>query len=296
MKVIDQYYKFVNETDPLKKIELCGRVCYKSEDKITDDSAERFIKVLIRRGHESVLEHANIIINVSVADYVKYVIIRNSMMDDGKSLFLKSTVADKGDCVISGNVRAWRDFIKCCNFYQKHPSFLNLLTGVLFDDINYDDGNRTCSRIIDKSDLKDGIKKDVHWNETVRFVVDRGVSHEIVRHRVASFSQESTRYVKYNDNNMTFIKPCFFDESSFKLWQEAMINAENSYNSLLASGATAQEARSVLPNSTKTELIMTANLDCWKNFFDLRTDVAAHPQMREIAIPLKEAFIKKGLI
>lgn len=192
MKVIDAYAEIISPVDGeqvLRFIERCGRVCYKSEDKITDTSAAAFVAGLIRRGHESVLEHVSV---------------------------------------------------------------------------------------------------------SVRFVVDRGVSHEIVRHRIASYSQESTRYCNYGnrDGGITVIRPRFFTEGTekYKHWVEAMFECEFDYCTLLKNGATPQEARSVLPNSLKTELIMTTNLREWRHFFRLRVAPAAHPQMREVTIPLLEEF------
>ncbi len=180
----------------LQHIEKIGRVCYKSEDKITEDgeSAKKFVKMLIGRGHEAMIEH----------------------------------------------------------------SFLS-----------------------------------------VKFIVDRGVSHELVRHRIASFAQESTRYCNYSkdkfDNGVTFIKPFFFDESSgqYKFWKRAMEEAEYCYLRLLEKGATPQEARSVLPNSTKTEITITANYREWRNFFKLRTAKAAHPQTQEVTRPLLKELKEK---
>lgn len=131
-----------------------------------------------------------------------------------------------------------------------------------------------------------------HCSFTVKFIVDRGVSHEIVRHRVASYCQESTRYCNYSKdkfgNEITVIKPCFWKESSdqFIEWKSAMKIAENHYFDLLTQGATPQEARTVLPNSLKTEVVMTANIREWRHFLKLRTSSAAHPQIREVAIPL----------
>lgn len=127
-----------------------------------------------------------------------------------------------------------------------------------------------------------------HFSITVKFICDRGVSHEIVRHRLCSFAQESTRYVNYSKKGVTYIRPYFWKEDSdaYNIWLNAMSEAEYSYNSLIASGATPQEARSVLPNSVKTEIIVTANLREWANIFKLRTAKAAHPQMREVMIPL----------
>ena len=190
MKIINACYRIetpIDGAEMLKRIEKAGRTCYKSEDRITAESAEAFIRKLIERGHESVLEHASI---------------------------------------------------------------------------------------------------------TVRFVCDRGVSHEIVRHRLASYSQESTRYCNYSGDRfgreLTFIKPCFWEEwrLAYKQWSLAVSFAEKEYFALLDCGCTPQQARSVLPNSIKTEVVMTANLREWRHFLKLRTAKAAHPQMRELTVPL----------
>jgi thymidylate synthase (FAD) len=138
-----------------------------------------------------------------------------------------------------------------------------------------------------------------HVSITVRVICDRGVTHEIVRHRLASYTQESTRYCNYNSNKfgneITVIKPCFWndgDEKS-KIWKQSMAQAEVAYSKLIALGATPQEARSVLPNSLKTEIVITMNLREWYHFFTLRTAPSAHPQMREITIPLLKEFQKR---
>ena len=128
-----------------------------------------------------------------------------------------------------------------------------------------------------------------HFDITVKFICDRGVSHEIVRHRLASYCQESTRYCNYAKDDfgkeITVIKPCFMEPgtASWDFWKDACEVAESSYFDLLEFGCTPQEARSVLPNSLKTEVVMTANLREWRHFFKLRTAPAAHPQMREVA-------------
>ncbi|MEG1563763.1 MAG: FAD-dependent thymidylate synthase [Bacteroides sp.] len=195
----------INSDEILKTIEAVGRTCYKSEDKITDKSCETFVKGIILRGHEAVIEHYNI---------------------------------------------------------------------------------------------------------TVRLINDRGVSHEEVRHRIASFAQESTRYCNYSKdkfgNNITYIDirgGIEKDKTMQKLnkdeidliiqeWTEACLDAERHYNNMLQLGATPQIARSVLNNSTKTEICITANLREWRHFFALRCATSAHPQMREIAIPLLQEFQK----
>lgn len=149
-----------------------------------------------------------------------------------------------------------------------------------------------------KSIIKNGHESVLeHAKVTVRVICDRGVTHEIVRHRIASYSQESTRYVCYDGEHheMEVIEPFFWPVSGDghhkrTVWLAAMIASELAYKQLLDLGATAQEARSVLPNSLKTEIVMTMNLREWRHFFKLRTSVKAHPQMREIACPMLAEF------
>lgn len=135
-----------------------------------------------------------------------------------------------------------------------------------------------------------------HISVTVRIVCDRGVTHELVRHRLCSFSQESTRYANYAQDKfgreITVIRPFFWreDERRYQLWLGAMQACEDAYLALVEAGATAQEARSVLPNSLKTEIVTTANIREWRHIFKLRCDKAAHPQMRQIMLPLLAAF------
>jgi thymidylate synthase (FAD) len=192
MKIIDAGVEFITPIDNnalLKRLEECARVCYKSEDRITDTSAAAFVGNLIQRGHEAVLEH--------------------------------------------------------CSF-------------------------------------------------TVKFTVDRGVSHELVRHRLASYCQESTRYCNYGKgrfgSEITVIKPFYLSESSaaYATWYKTCEASEDAYFSLLDRGCTPQEARAVLPNSLKTEVVMTANIREWRHFLRLRCSSAAHPQMREVALRLLE--------
>ena len=138
-----------------------------------------------------------------------------------------------------------------------------------------------------------------HGVITVQIICDRGVSHELVRHRLMSFSQESTRYCNYSSgrfgSELTFVdpRPAFgwgAESPQFTAWYDAMACAEHAYLELMSSGASAQEARAVLPNSTKTELVVTANARQWRHVFDLRCALAAHPQMREVMRPLRDEF------
>lgn len=197
MKIIKPYYvieSFIDGDYIIKFLERAGRICYKSEDKITEQSARNFVGDIIKRRHLSVIEHITI---------------------------------------------------------------------------------------------------------TVRMICDRGVSHELVRHRLASYTQESTRYCNYSkgkyDKEIAVIDPCYWEKNSeqYKVWENSMKNAEKSYLELIKLKASPQEARSVLPNSLKTEILTTMNLREWRNFFELRTAKAAHPQMREIAIPLLKEFKEK---
>jgi len=138
-----------------------------------------------------------------------------------------------------------------------------------------------------------------HEKATVMFIIDRGISHEIVRHRIAAYSQESTRYCRYSKdkfgNEITLIEPYFFKgrEQDYQLWQEACLLAEKNYMLMLDNGCSPQEARSILPNSLKTEIVVTYNLREWRHFFRLRCDIASHPQMRQAAIPLLLYFQEK---
>lgn len=143
-----------------------------------------------------------------------------------------------------------------------------------------------------------------HASATVRFICDRGVSHEIVRHRICSFSQESTRYCNYK-GGVAFVIPPWIETLSpgeydgkegnalmggDHRWFEAMIDSEFDYMNLIELGWKPEQARSVLPNSLKTEIVMTANLREWRTVFELRTSTAAHPQMRELMVPLAKRF------
>lgn len=173
----------INTEKTYTNLERYGRTAYKSEDRITQGSAEKFLHTIIKSGHESVLEHESI---------------------------------------------------------------------------------------------------------TVRFICDRGVSHELVRHRIAAYTQESTRYVNYIKRGMQVIKPCFWEEGSVEYicWLNLVEHSELAYNYLIKRGATPQQARSVLPNSLKTEIVTTMNIREWRHVLRLRTSEAAHPQMREIMCKL----------
>ena len=292
MKIINSQASVLVENDLIKKIEKCGRVCYKSEDKITEDSAEKFVANIIKRGHEAVLEHASFIFQVSYNVYHdirdKVIFVENRYP---VKMYLRFT--DSDGYIVSGNVRAWRDFF--C--FAGVPPYMNDFveaSPILFSEFKSDFpfnliGGKWSIRQISTNELVSTYQRLVHEDVSVKFICDRGVTHEIVRHRPASFCQESTRYCNYSNGKfggeITVIKPCFFKENSTRYlnWYVACESAETAYNAILEDGGTPQEARDVLPNSLKTELIMTAPLMEWCHFFNLRMSPAAHPQMREVA-------------
>jgi thymidylate synthase (FAD) len=301
IKPYTQIYDDLNGQNVLKKIEACGRVCYKSEKKIEEGSDEKFVANIIKRGHEAVLEHGSFIFEVWDSFYEESRDLINSLEEASDfTSFLRFTYDTRP--IMSGNVRAWRSFFKAVlNRTGSLPNgvkrFINS-NAVLFPEFQDAEFVGCDHRIkpLWATDLQTENEILTHWDVTVKFVVDRGISHELVRHRIASFCQESTRYCNYSKDDfgseITFIIPSHlaYGSAAWKTWKEAMKASEDAYFKLLDIGLTAQEARAVLPNSLKTEVVMTANLDEWLLFFTLRTASAAHPQMREVTIPLLEDF------
>jgi thymidylate synthase (FAD) len=302
MKAIKPYTEiYPMGMNPLLKIEKIARGCYKSEKMIREGSAEKFVANLIKRGHEAMVEHASFIFKMDAGAYNNMNSTLASLKHVGFNCFLRFTYGNRP--IVSGNVRAWRDFAKECikviggiPMFMKNFIFENPVLFPEYQDeglfVKYLYGELTQ---IGVEDLQTDIEKLTHWDVTVKFVVDRGVSHEIVRHRPASFAQESTRYCNYSKGDfggeITFIKPLFLVEGTdgFYMWETAMKNAEQAYFDMLNWGLFPEQARTVLPNSLKTEVTMTATLGEWKHFFNLRAaniTGKAHPQMVEVARPL----------
>ena len=299
-----------------KHVELCGRVCYKSEARIAQDSAGKFIAGLIHRGHEAVLEHARITLDMTKYPN-EFDLLMNwclRMQESGQAHYLTYT-RTCNRLVISGNVRAWRGLCKFADgytlFYPRAatpPMWDNLC--MLFKRM-WHENSLFFPEYIRAADLPiqdpltdanprmfdDPALRRVHSWYTLRFICDRGISHEIVRHRPASYCQESTRYCNYSkgafNGEITVIQPCFLepDTSAYLHWADACRLAETAYFALLDDGLTAQEARDVLPTSLKTELVMTATAEEWLHFLRLRTAEAAHPQMRELANQVETILI-----
>lgn len=291
---------------PEQFIEKVGRTCYKSEDKITEDSAAKFVGNLIKRGHEAMIEHWNLIFRFEhYPDFTRFMESKESMEFKGYQFKLRVTdneVDGERRCIISGNMRAWRDYIKA---WADDVGFIpSMLFTVIRDNPIFfpeyqskvpKNGGTGYLVPITVNDLTNR-ERQVHQDITMKFVCDRGVSHEIVRHRVASFAQESTRYCNYSQDKfgkeITVIRPswCNEGEDKYERWLDGCLRAEESYFDLLNAGCTPQEARSALPNSTKTEIILTMNLNGWKHFFDLRCAPSAHPDMQEVAKMAERLF------
>lgn len=268
-----------------KQIERCARVCYKSEDKIGEGTAEKMVEMLTKRGHTAMLEHGTVYLAMPMETIIP--IEANGWGKYTKNPYSKGFKI----CEVNGQKRV-----------AVTTNLRVLVENGWLDDLKY-------------------ICEPTEYHErriTVRFVCDRGVSHELVRHRVFSFAQESTRYCNYSKdkfgNEITFIEPCWLDSYNYNgntygnCFLTALEAAEASYFDLLKKWDdkipdkryktgfrnnpwTPQQARAILPNSLKTELVMTGFISDWKHFFELRTAQNAHPQMRELAIPLKEMMI-----
>lgn len=283
----------------LQHVERCGRIAYKSEDAITEGSYIRFIQNIIKRGHESVLEHGNYIFRLKEHIFFNFLDIYVNLdasskeaKEKGYTKRLRYTM-DYGRFIVSGNIRAWRDFIRLCNLdgktvpvwvnaaFSKNPAMTDLIPGLWRGNFE---------RIENRNELT-AKEQEEHWTETVHFICSRAISHELVRHRALAPTQESQRYCNYSKGKfggeVTFIEPLWYPSM---LLEQAWTDAESAYFGLLELGKQPQEAREVLPNSTKTELVMTGTLGEWKHFFFLRCADDAHPEARRIAIPLREEF------
>lgn len=247
----------------LQHIEYCGRTCYKSEDKITEESCNKFVSMLRERAHGAMLEHGTVYLTIPTY---------NNRDSEGKILEAKIIFLLR-------------------NKYTKYNEAFNNY----YITTNY--------RVIVENDWEDIMHKFQsectkyhHKRRTFKVTCNRGVSHEFVRHRVFSFAQESQRYVNYGKDKfgkeIKVIKPLYFEENSdiYNVWKDSCYESEASYFWLIEHKATPQEAREVLPNSTATELIMTGFESDWEHFFDLRCAKDAHPQAQEIANMIKEQF------
>lgn len=277
-------------------IEIAARTCYKTEDAIKDGSKEKIVSMLIAKHHYAMLEHGDYIFKLDDVKILRYIEEALRDIEDltGHRIRLSTTYANKRP-IISGNIRAWRELVESQSEAKYY--FVGQIDPVYIGDI-IPDGHRYCDTRVHQIgfvDLKGALEQRVHLRQTVRFTVDRGVTHEFVRHREMSFAQESTRYCNYTQNKfgneITVIEPCFLTEGTeeYSLWKRQCMSAEAAYATMLHLGMKPQEARTVLPHSTKADLIMTGTLGQWRSFFELRAmEVTGpvHPQAAEVAKPL----------
>lgn len=278
-------------------IERAGKTCYKSEPGRTPESAENFVRGLIRRQHLSVLEHGDYIFFLDDYHILEHVAsallcIMHTYGDAPRLTLTQSP--DRKRSIVSGNVRAWRELIASGSIAAGY--FYHLIDPIYTEGLPVPDCDpdprvhqMRCADLIGRAE------RLAHLRQTVRFICDRGISHEFVRHRVMSFSQESTRYCNYSldrfGREITVIEPCYLAPHTepYDLWKRSCMSDEAAYFTELNLGLQPQEARAVLPTSTKTELVMTGNLRGWNHFFDLRARQVtgpAHPQAAELALPL----------
>lgn len=292
MKLIESSVQIIEEKDPYKMIELAGRTCYKSEDKITENSAKEFVDRMIKLGHGAMLEHGTIYLKIDKTE-------------DGHLPPARLYWSD-------GNHKKYTKV-------RKHGNSIYVTTNL---------------RVIVENNRLDDLQYQVEPTEhhekriTAKFICNRGVSHEFVRHRVFSFAQESTRYCDYSKdkfgNDITYIIPSWLDlpEGKYSNWDndwcdvselkllypevdnlsdpancflQSIKNAEYYYFMLINRGWKPQQARQVLPNATKTELVMTGFESDWEHFFELRCSGAAHPDARKLADELKSLMNVKNI-
>jgi len=305
MNIVPPSYEILDSLDQQSlavRIEYSGRICYKSEDQISQDSAIPFVRKMAEHGHNSVLEMGVVTVKVS---YTNPELLAELMATQPRYLHIDSL----GDqtLLITGSVRAFREmliFHPDCILVKAMAAFLAARHPYFFETILPASGLHNDATIsVAKVSLEeiDNLPPELrlkHRHVGVKFVVNRAVTHEIVRHRPCSFLQESQRYCRYSENKfggeITFIKPMFYEEGSpeYDLWKKAMEDTEQIYLKLLETSSP-QASRTVLPNSCKTELIVYANLQEWKHIFKLRTTKGAEPSMREVMIPLYEELLNR---
>lgn len=271
-------------------IEVAGRTCYKSEDKINKDSAKAFVDMLVTKGHSAMLEHGTV-----------YLAMPSKDIPEGLNYFINHS-----------------PYIFWHRIFYKEEPYTCIVTNyrVIFEN----NAHQLLKYQISEEHFVLDTLSHLHRRITVRFICDRGVSHEFVRHRVFSFAQESTRFCNYSKdkfgNELTFILPCWMNRGLVGHYDpgdaghyavenkcndrpsllHSLIDAEQTYLKLLSRGWTPQQARAVLPNATKTELVMTGTVDQWLGFFELRCAPNAHPQARELALNLRQQFIDNNYI
>lgn len=323
MYFVEPSVEIINETDLFKRIELAGRTCYKSHDKITDDSAYPFYQRMVKSGHLSVVEHSNVIVRTHtpeattgilacISDYMRYTgkpcYIRYSSLGDMEHFVEHYGYCWSDEYVFSGNIRAWRDLIDrfrgepiLIKLFSNHPAFKDIWDDVslTFGISEYYDPFKDAT-VIDSVDGFDNAFKtnieDFHKIITVNVIADRGLIDEFRTHRQHSFSVESTRYCNY-EGDCTYCFPFWYDqikdnskyESIASTLGNACYDSERYYNEIMEKVGIPQVARGALNLWVKSEAVITATVASWKNFLELRSSKAAHPESQKICKMIKEA-------
>ena len=292
MKLIKQSFEILDQQCGLegiyKQIEISGRTCYKSEDKITEDSAKEFVDRMIKSGHGAMLEHGTVYLAMPTETMIP-------IEANGWGKYTKNPYS-KG--------------FKVCNVNGQKRVAITTNLRVLVENGWLDDLQYICE------------PTEYHEKRiTVKFITDQGILREFTRHRVFSFAVESTRYCNYSKNRfsheITFIQPNWISDKDVENYHmdfgyftdqdtnhitavnrfiSALKNAEYFYMELIKLGYKPQQARNILPLATKCDMVMTGFVSDWRHFFELRDAASAHPQAQELAHSLHETFIQRGLI
>ena len=298
------------ENRPEELIELCGRICYDSQGKIEPGSAEKFCEKLRKSGHTSVFEHANIVLEVSdrTSTAIKYMAEVYEEYTGLPSFLRFDPMGKRKRHFVSGNVRAWDTVLNYMSktvFCSAPSCAINALGSyfAMFDATSWQKRSWYChsgkgyaASVITPDQLPKWARER-HTTATFFITCDRGISHELVRHRTASFSQQSTRYCKANkDDGIKYVMPstcCAGGSNNWRRVNAAMFDAETRYKAMLKDGASPQIARAVLPTCLATKLYMTMTIERWRDFLKLRLDPAAHPDMRIIAEQIQQQLFPK---
>ena len=293
MKLIKPSFEILDQQCGLegiyKQIEIAGRTCYKSEDKITEDSAKEFVDRMIKSGHGAMLEHGTVYLAIPISEW--------RCTDDYRDSYISNPYSNVNDSLVDWENNEGTVYIT--------TNFRVLVENGWLDDLQY-------------------ICEPTEYHEkriTVKFITDQGILREFTRHRVFSFAVESTRYCNYSKNRfsheITFIQPNWISDKDIENYHmdfgyftdqdtnhitavnrfmSALKNAEYFYMELIKLGWKPQQARNILPLATKCDMVMTGFVSDWKHFFELRDATSAHPQAQELAHSLHETFIQRGLI
>ena len=293
MKLIKQSFEILDQQCGLegiyKQIEIAGRTCYKSEDKITEDSAKEFVDRMIKSGHGAMLEHGTVYLAIPISEW--------KCTDDYRDSYISNPYSNVNDSLVDWENNEGTVYIT--------TNLRVLVENGWLDDLQY-------------------ICEPTEYHEkriTVKFTTDQGILREFTRHRVFSFAVESTRYCNYSknrfSNEVTFIQPNWISDEDVKDYHinynyfidqdnnhitavnrfiSALKNAEYFYMELIKLGWKPQQARNILPLATKCDMVMTGFVSDWKHFFELRDATSAHPQAQELAHSLHETFIQRGLV